>query len=461
MPDTYRITIGADEYRVEANSPDEAQAKAQAAASNAAPSAGSTLSGAEGISELPAAQQDPKAPATLPGVVPSALPVPSLETMLEAIPGIGGALGALLTKSPAGASYGSMGGEAVRQALRKLVGLAPGTGMVQDVVGLDPNSPEAMLAGLAAEGFGGGLTQVASGAGPAVRQSAAKTYAGILGPKSETVKKEMIGKLEPFLEKLPYGGRSHINRVATNVAENQTGPAVGALYNVDTPASFKPVRQALDKLATGQVRRPATSIAHVDPNTGKVTFEEIAADLKNPKLHRAYAGRADAMAKAERQGRISGQPTTLQDLFEARKAADDMATEKTFALGKKGKDVVPGARALKAERTAITNEMHTIEPRGELADAIHSAFKTVETGTKGTDPGAFPIRWMLARFIPGQLGTTAGFLATKPAFWGSLGAGTKLAVSKALIAGDEVAAMQIMRTALDNFGKTQPPEEQP
>ena len=59
MPDTYRITIGSDEYEVEANSADEAQAKAQAAASNAAPSAGSTLSGVEGISELPDFQKQP------------------------------------------------------------------------------------------------------------------------------------------------------------------------------------------------------------------------------------------------------------------------------------------------------------------------------------------------------------------------------------------------------------------
>ena len=457
MPDTYRITIGSDEYEVEANSADEAQAKAQAAASNAAPSAGSTLSGAEGISGIPDFQKNIKFPLPLNNT--GELPF-SAEGALETLPGIGGTLGALLTRSPAGASYGSMSGEAVRMALRKLMGFAPATGLSNDITGLDPNSKEAMALNLAAEGFGGGIAQVISEGGPAVRQGAARTYARILGPKSETIEKEIIRKLEPFLEELPYGGRSHINKVATNVAEKQTGPAVGALYNVNTPASFKPVRQALDKLATGQVRRPATAVPHFDP-AGNITWEEVAADIKNPKLHRAYAGRADAMAKAERQGRISGQPTTLQDLFEARKAADDMATEKTFALGKKGKDVVPGARALKAERTAITNEMHDIEPRGELADAIHSAFKTVEAGTKGTDPGVFPIRWMLARFIPGQLGTTAGFLATKPAFWGSLGAGTKLAVSKALIAGDEVAAMQIMRTALDNFGKTQPPEEQP
>jgi hypothetical protein len=429
------------------------------------------LAGAEGISETPAFQRAPEAPKTLPGVIPSALPVPSLEGLTEMIPGAASALASVLTRSPAITAAAGSGGEAVRMALRKLMGFAPATGLAQETLGLDPNSPEAMLTNLVTEGVGGGATEAASkfaakSAAPALRRSAAKSYASIFGPKTEAIHKEVAGKLEPILDDLPVGSRTRINRVSGERAE-QAGKRVGDIYNVDTPASFKPVRDKLDELATGQIRRPEHTIARVDPQTGQVEWIDIPADIKNPKLHRALTSRADAMGKADKAATTSGVPTTLQDLFEARKAADEMATEKTFALGKKSKDVLPAPRALKAERAAISKEMHDItgslpnKPgKGEVADAIYSAWKTVETGTKGTSgSGSFIERWILARALPGLYGTAAGAVAAKPAFWKSLSASAKLGISNALKTGDDAAAMHLLRTSLDNYGKTEPKEQ--
>jgi hypothetical protein len=127
------------------------------------PMGGAAALEGSGISPLPIEQQDIEL-----GISPAAkvdLPF-SVMDILEYLPGIGGAAGAV-AGSPAGpggmAAVGGLGagaGEALRQEFREAMGYAPATGMVQEAVDLDPESAAARGAGVAAETGMGALTEL-------------------------------------------------------------------------------------------------------------------------------------------------------------------------------------------------------------------------------------------------------------------------------------------------------------
>src|SRR5262245_9484055 len=88
-----------------------------------------TLPGADTIRPTPPLEQGIKIPLPTPGLNYE-LPFSTVDLM-EAIPGIGGTVGAALSGgSPAGAGLGATAGEAGRQLLRRLVGYPAASGNV-------------------------------------------------------------------------------------------------------------------------------------------------------------------------------------------------------------------------------------------------------------------------------------------------------------------------------------------
>src|SRR5574341_1038537 len=102
--------------------------------------------GAEAIGEPPIYQRR-----RIPG---TSIDLPfSLEDVAEALPAAAATGAAFLgTRSPvAAAAAGSAAGEAGRQLLRRGMGAPAATGMVQRATGMDPDSPEAAVAGFVGE----------------------------------------------------------------------------------------------------------------------------------------------------------------------------------------------------------------------------------------------------------------------------------------------------------------------
>ena len=311
--------------------------------------------------------------------------------------------------------------------------------------GYDDAALDAAVAG-ALPAFG----KLAAKVSPWLRTKAARAYSSMFGPETEEAKAKFAERLMPVLEGLPIGGRGRIRGKAKTMTEEVTGPRVGELYNVDTPASFEPTKRKLAELAGKDVRREAKF-----DSAGKLISPQ---NVRYPKRHKAYDALIKEMTNAEMAANASGKPLTVQDLFKERSTAAEMAKSRSFKVGGKPSDLDPKTQALLAKREALSETMHEIVHEGKVADAVHSAWETVKEGTKGSDPGMFPVRWLLSRVFGGIMGTTAGFMATKPAFWSSLGSKTLLKLSQAAKAGDEATAIQIIRSGIENYQKAHPEE---
>jgi hypothetical protein len=346
--------------------------------------------------------------------------------------------------------------ETIRQGIRRLMGAPAATGNVQRLLDLDPESRAASGAGIAAEALtAGGGEAALSGVARGLQSYAPKLYAELFGPKSKAVRDELAQKIVPVFEDLPMGGRGHIEKVATEQAKG-AGKKVAELYNVDVPSNFSKAIDELQALEKGQVRTPG----HFTEQGGKKVW--VDPDIKDPALHSALKGRRLTLGKAEDVRESFGEPMTVQDVFEARKTADEMARrakKSIFTPGGVVREETPRSQALIAERTGHAKTLHEAIPGGKEADAAFSAWKTVEKGAKRDDPGTFPVRWMISRMIGGQVGTAAGFLATKPAFWSSVGAKGAMRLGKLLQAGDETGAAQLARTFIDTYTNAHPEEE--
>ena len=122
------------------------------------------------------------------------------------------------------------------------------------------------------------------------------------------------------------------------------------------------------------------------------------------------------------------------------------------------KQVKKQAKALESEQAALSNVLHKATGsvpgkagRGETVDKLWSGWKTIAEKSVGTDPGMFPIRWILGRIIPGNLGASAGFLATKPAFWASISSKTMNRMAKLIEAGSDVEAEHLLRSIIRDY----------
>jgi len=79
-------------------------------------------------------------------------PFGDVESLTEALPAYGGAAGAVVGQPAAGSGLGELG----RQAFRKGVGAPTAPGLIQETLGMDPDSAEASATGLVAEILMGG-----------------------------------------------------------------------------------------------------------------------------------------------------------------------------------------------------------------------------------------------------------------------------------------------------------------
>jgi hypothetical protein len=117
------------------------------------------------------------------------------EEVTELLPMAGATAGGAAGSLP-GATGGAAAGEAARQGIRAAVGLPPGTGIVQKLTGMDPESPEAMLTGLVAESA---VTPVigaaARGAGNVAEwfnRSSLRSIINLLQPRTQRDKVEAL-----------------------------------------------------------------------------------------------------------------------------------------------------------------------------------------------------------------------------------------------------------------------------
>lgn len=115
----------------------------------------------------------------------------SIEGALDLAPAVGGAVGAVLGAGGAslpGALAGAEIGESGRQLVRRTVGLPQATGLVQKLLDLDPDSPEAAAAGVGGEGaatlLGAGAGKLLDMAGNWMERSSLRSLLNILQPKT-------------------------------------------------------------------------------------------------------------------------------------------------------------------------------------------------------------------------------------------------------------------------------------
>ena len=437
---------------------------------------GSALTKTEGISELPTFQREidvGKLGVLVPGAKyeEGTFKLPSLETLTDTLPIIGGALGAVLG-GPGGASLGSMGGEGWRQVIRRSVGAPQATGVVSSALGQDPNSTDAALTSLATEGFGGGLTEALGGSTAAkamasdLERAAPMTYAKLFGPKSQREHRILANRITPVFDELPINnpfshrsGRDALEDLAAEKAKT-AGEQVSKVYRTDQESSFLPTRDYLKKKAAAEVRTEGDWVYTQLPD-GTYLKDWVPADIKNKPLHSAFRERAQTMNKAQSTRDLLEKPVTLEDILDARQTADDLArAEKSLAPSRKASENSPPVRALTAERSALAKTLHDAtggpQGAGATADKIFSAWKTVEKGATAQDPSNFIVRWFTGRAVPGKTGTGLGALTTRTAFWSSLHAKTQMALARALKAGDKEGFAQILRGAMDVASQPEP-----
>ena len=498
MMETYLITIGKDEYQVEANSVEEAQAKIKAAVPNTPVGTALEATGYDKTKPVPEASWFEK-----PMVVErngSRIDFPSPERLVDFIPGVTGTVGAALG-GPPGAALGAAGGEAWRQNLRRLAGVAPSTGFVQNAIGLDPNSPGAAAVSMGAEALGAGGMEKGMAklveTIPGLREAAARWYAGMFPVKSgadevaarATMVDRIMGRTPSgstlegasILDQLPgpkpWNTRIKINQAATT-ASKASGKAVGDVYNVDVPSSFKPVIDRLQALADREVSTPAQWLDVPSGPGGALTDVHQPAAIDDKLLNRAFEAEADKLAEIEAKrnaavqyGRTPTEPFSIRDVAKSRASHGRQAVrEKQTVMTPGGirSMETPKSQAMVAARDSMAEDiLHTprgawtadMAKAGEVADAIHTAWKTVQTGTKGKDPGgaAFVARWTISRLMGGAPGTMAGAVAAHPAFWTTAGSRSLLNLSRAIQAGNEVEAEHIFRTMVDAYSQPAQP----
>lgn len=442
----------------------------------ASPALITAITGQSVMSETPKFQQPLSIADSLPAgmregakAVGEYLPdLPSPETLTDLIPGIAGTVGAITT-TPAGGAVAAGVGEGVRQGIRKSVGAAPATGFVQDQLGLDPNSPTAVAAGIAAETLGAGAMNrlgkfLGGTVAPKLRAWALKTYARGLAPGDTAAEAEMIKRLTPIQDDLPIGTRKRINRVAAEKART-AGEDVRSVYtdpaNADTPASYN---DAITRLRTARadpkiVAREAT----IDPITTPPTY--VPPDIVDEPLYRAHSAQLRALTSAEYKGRLPDrfgmpQDITVQDLFNRRQSLGEQAkrrSQKAFPLGRpRGANLPPAVQALKESRAGVGDTLHSLTTTpvkaasgkmlsGKQADEFYNAWKSVDEGSP--ESTNILTRWLLARMIPGRMGTAAGAAASQGLLIRSLSAQQARSLAAALHAGDDQAALNIFRTA--------------
>ncbi len=391
----------------------------------------------------------------------------SPEELTDFLPGVGGGLGFALGGAVGhplkGSAAGSAGGEAIRQLIRKLSGETWAPGVTQDALGLDPDSPEAALAGILAEGATGPIVDklgpLLGSAAPALRKGARKSYAKALAPGADLVPEEkLMERIAPIEKELTFPWTDRSVQKHARAKADVAGEDVRAIFGVDEPVEGG-YRGAAEDLRGKRADLEETHAFQIeDPETGKVI--DVPAQVEQKRLHKALGKEAADLEQAQNVRELQNGEITVSDLWERRKAIGreaKSASKQAYSIRVPTRDELPiKAQALLAKQDAVRDILYAAKPEGELADAVFSGWKTVQETVGGSKISTFAPRWTLSRMIGGVMGTLAGALATVPRFWHGLGWKAKKDLAMALEMGNEPVARHVLRTAIDGFIQENP-----
>lgn len=464
--------------------------------------AGRALGGVGGISATPKFQQDisipvPKAPvgplAALKGEIK--LPV-SPEFLTDLLPGVLGAvttgasaLAGPLAPAAAGllGGLGSAGGEAIRQEIRDLMGFAPGTGVTQELLELDPSSREAKVASLLAEGAGGAAAEFMGARGlakyPERKELAKRRFVdAITDPKTSAKEKDaLLEAMRPALEEeIPAGTGGMVMRRA----ETKLGPAGEAVGEIYTgPAGERAAgygggrRELLDEI--NRLTETPTATREREPLAGRTLMGEPVPVEQTPEVvvsSPAYKDKAMVPALRERErdlaertlkrklyGEATGtrQDISAREVWEQRQQAATearRASSEVFLPGRDAKKLVPKAKAAMKEYDGLRKTLNAVVPEGKKADDIYHAWATMLDTASEKERSHFLGRWAAMGLAGGRTGRVLGLAASVPSVWRTTLAKSGDMMAEALKAGDTAHARQIFRSVLDAMAQ---PETEP
>ena len=523
MMETYLITIGKDEYQVEANSVEEAQAKIKAAVPNTPVGAALDSAGYDKTKPI-----TPSGPTDDQGLM--------LEQSRRHLEGIGD-FGKGAVQSLANLGSGVMRpGEDMRDWLLRKLGmgeladklgatresaqgsirsaLAPSgddpimysTGCAVGVAAPTILAPSGVIPQMAigsvsaaAQSLGEGKGYVeaakdarnsaafpavlhgAANAGPALRRGALSLFAHGVADKSDPRSiRTVMERLAKIQDELPVGTSPMIARKASNQIEDVAGPAVGKAYapHLAEPSSYAPAEDFLSGIRDKGVETPGQYTyrnvrvyreGEVHPRAStEIVKEWQDPTVRDPQLWNAFNERMAELKAAEAARLKTNAPITVGDVLERRRAVSDITQRQkreAWAIGAPTKEMPPPVQAGKATQQALSKTLHgelpgtVAVPGAKEADDIFNAWMTVKEG----EPGAshFLARWFASRSIGGVKGTLAGVVANQPMLWRSLGAAAQRRLAAALEAGDKKTFQQILRTTAALSNQSQPAQPSP
>ena len=398
--------------------------------------------------------------------------LPSPERMAEALPaGLATILGVGSGFNPLAAGLGGYIGEAMRDTTREKYGYPAGTGFLQEQLGLEPGSAEAILSGLVGETAMGAGGEAAmnwiSKIIPGLKHSARREFAKTLRPDAEGSGKYTIEKLaeiiEPVEKNLPVGTRGRMTRQAAEEAQ-AAGQRVRGIYDSSTPVP-EGFDRAINRLedrakSVGEIRTPEHQTFDVDPITGRVDTERIAPDIVDEKSFRSYLNRANRLKEAAAKRKSfdisttgTEKPFSSHDVWRQRKQADiESLAFKKDAPGLTRAELLqtPELAALQDERQALRETLHEAIPEGKMADSVYHAYQTILERVPKEDASTFLQRWIAGKTVPGPAGTIIGTIAARPASARSLLSKTGMKIASALERGDHNKAMRLFQMMLDD-----------
>jgi len=320
-------------------------------------------------------------------------------------------------------------------------------------------------------GLTGGMAKALSVIPPAAQKRALDVFVRMFG-KKPAQEVALTKKLLPIAEDLPVGGSRSLARKSAEKSR-EAGAAVREAYTNPAIAGETVSRAPIQAELAGQ----AAAL-------------EQGGQVLNPELRAALQ---------RRTGEIQPGTTTLEELFNLRKATGErVAQAKGFEIGRTAKTKTPKVRSLESSQQAISTELKAAQeqlrqkvlaqtgeliPSGAAADEIASAWNTASDVLGKSAPKGFNSDWVKVYVVPrllvgsiggglygGKEGGIAGagggivlgaIAASNPAFWKSLSAANWRALGRFASAGNQAGATQMLSGLMAQWTKKpQTPQEE-
>jgi hypothetical protein len=332
------------------------------------------------------------------------------EGLLEMLPAAGAMAGMAAGGDVPAAGVLAAGGEALRQHIRRAVGLPAATGLVQRLLHLDPNSPEAAEAGMGAEGV---VTPLAEGVSSMARKLGDWSHnLGLrwlltqLDPSTQLDKGKALELAERMQsEGIPgiMRGREAQLKAATDAlgsarTEQSTALAAAKATGKDIPTA--PVVKAVQD--NFPPVNPSTGQAPLSDAAGRVAAERAAKDaagalgMSQVDIDTAIAQRQfwdDLQTSARKTGRIpgSGRLSDINNISNGWRAAINDTFPEIGALGEKNQklsELITVTKLLRENLQEIRskpllNDVHSI--RSFLYRPIRTALSSGPAAAMGSN----------------------------------------------------------------------------